>query len=232
MIRETLGCLAHALPDQGPDTPRVLSEETLQVAYDAWAKAKVDVVKRWNEANDPRALAPEVPKAMRDAAELVRSTPRPGWTQEQADALVEKLEEAYPERIQRQIPRGDALERRSSGAGGGHRGEGGRARPRAITATGASAADHLGGRPLRLLARTTRKVGGMGSRLAIQQTWGSLDVMCDRKARPSLLESESLRLTATIKADARGQFERTWVRNVVEEPLDEAGASARVELSE
>ena len=73
---------------------------------------------------------------------------------------------------------------------------------------------------------------GMGSRLAIQQTWGSLDVMCDRKARPSLLELESLRLTATIKADARGQFERRWVRNVVEEPLDEAGAQSRVELSE
>jgi hypothetical protein len=103
VISETLSCLAHARPDQGPDTPRVLSEETLKLAYDAWARAKSDVVARWNEASDPRALAPEVPKTMRDAAELIRSTAPSGWTQEQTDALVEKLEEAYPERIQRQI---------------------------------------------------------------------------------------------------------------------------------
>lgn len=103
VVGETLSCLAHARPDQGPDTPRVLSEETLHLAYDAWARAKADIVARWNEASDPRALAPEVPKAMRDAAELIRAIPPSGWTQEQADALVEKLEEAYPERIQRQI---------------------------------------------------------------------------------------------------------------------------------
>jgi hypothetical protein len=103
VIRETLSCLAHAGPDQGPDTLRVLSEDTLQVAYDAWARAKADLVTRWNEASDPRALAPEVPRTMRDAAQLIRTAPPPGWTQEQADSLIEKLEEAYPERIQRQI---------------------------------------------------------------------------------------------------------------------------------
>jgi superfamily II DNA or RNA helicase len=103
VLGETLTCLAHARPDQGADTPRVLSDETLLLAYDAWARAKADIVARWNEASDPRALAPEVPKAMRDAAEVIRAAPPMGWTQEQADALVEKLEEAYPERIQRQI---------------------------------------------------------------------------------------------------------------------------------
>jgi hypothetical protein len=103
VIGETLACLAHARPDQGPDTPRALSEETLQLAYEAWAHAKADIVARWNEASDPRALAPEAPKAMRDAAELIRSRPPPDWTQEQADTLVEKLEAAYPERIQRQV---------------------------------------------------------------------------------------------------------------------------------
>jgi superfamily II DNA or RNA helicase len=103
VVGQTLACLAHARPDDGLDTPRVLPEEAILLAYDAWARAKTDIVARWNEASDPRALAPEVPKAMRDAAELIRATPPPGWTQEQADALVEKLEEAYPERIQRQI---------------------------------------------------------------------------------------------------------------------------------
>jgi superfamily II DNA or RNA helicase len=103
VVGETLACLAHAQPEQGPDTPRVLAEETLELAYKAWALAKEDILSRWNEASDPRTLAPEVPKAMRDAAELIRSSPPPGWTQEQADALIDKLEEAYPERTQRQI---------------------------------------------------------------------------------------------------------------------------------
>jgi hypothetical protein len=103
VVGETLACLAHARPDAGPDTARLLSEETLLLAYDAWSRARSDIVSRWNEASDPRTLAPEVPKPMRDAAELIRATPPAGWTQEQTDALLEKLEEAYPERIQRQI---------------------------------------------------------------------------------------------------------------------------------
>ncbi len=103
VIGDTLVCLTHARPDEGPDTPRVLRDDTVEMAFPAWAAAQTDIVERWNQASDRRALAPEVPKAMRDAAALVRSTPPPGWTQDQADALVEKLEEAYPERIQRQI---------------------------------------------------------------------------------------------------------------------------------
>ena len=103
VVGDTLVSLTHARPDEGPDTPRVLSEDTLELAFTAWAHAQADVVERWNQASDRRTLAPEVPKPMRDAAALIRSTPPPGWTQDQADTLVEKLEEAYPERIQRQI---------------------------------------------------------------------------------------------------------------------------------
>jgi superfamily II DNA or RNA helicase len=103
VITDTLACLTHARPDHGPDTQRLLPVETFELAFAAWERAQGDIVSKWNAASDPRALAPEVPKAMRDAATLIRSTPPPGWTQEQADALVEKLEEAYPERIQRQI---------------------------------------------------------------------------------------------------------------------------------
>ena len=65
--------------------------------------ARDDIVARWNEASDPRALAPQVPKAMRDAAELIRDQAPSGWTQEQSDALLNKLEDAYPARIQREI---------------------------------------------------------------------------------------------------------------------------------
>ncbi len=103
VVSETLACLAHARPDGGPDTVRVLPDDLLESAYDAWALAMGDIVEQWNAASDPLALAPELPKVMREAAELVRSTPPAGWTREQADALVDRLEDAYPERIQRQI---------------------------------------------------------------------------------------------------------------------------------
>jgi superfamily II DNA or RNA helicase len=103
VVDETLACLAHARPDEGPDTLRHLPEQTVEDAYQAWAVAKAHIVDRWNAASDPRALAPELPKVMRDAAELARGTLPPGWTREQGDALIEKLEEAYPERIQRKI---------------------------------------------------------------------------------------------------------------------------------
>jgi hypothetical protein len=103
VVRETLACLTHGTPDQGVDTERVLPEEAHALAFDAWTRAKADIVDRWTEAVDPRNLAPAVPKAMRDAVNLIRSTSPPGWTQDETDALVEKLEEAYPVRIQRQI---------------------------------------------------------------------------------------------------------------------------------
>jgi superfamily II DNA or RNA helicase len=103
VVSETLACLAQARPDGGPDTARLLPDDLLESAYDAWRLAVEDIVEQWNAASDPLALAPEVPKVMRDAAELVRATPPAGWTREQTDALVDRLEDAYPERIQRQI---------------------------------------------------------------------------------------------------------------------------------
>ena len=103
VVRDVLTCLAHARPDAGIDTERVLHEESLILAYDAWALARTDVSERWNEASDPRALAPRVPKTMRDAAELVRHNRPAEMSQEDADLLVERLEDAWPERTQRPI---------------------------------------------------------------------------------------------------------------------------------
>lgn len=103
VLDEVLTCLAHAHPDDGSDTERVLAEETLERAYDAWSVARADVARRWNEASDPRALAPRVPKTMRDASDLVRASRPNEMTLEEADALVERLEDAWPERIQKSI---------------------------------------------------------------------------------------------------------------------------------
>src|SRR5690606_15184223 len=59
---------AHALPS----TPRVLSEEMHQASYHAWSVARADILARWEEATDLRSLQPVVPRAMREAAELLR----------------------------------------------------------------------------------------------------------------------------------------------------------------
>jgi hypothetical protein len=103
VVGDVLTCLAPAHPDNGSDTERVLSDATLERAYGAWELARDDVARRWNEASDPRALAPRVPKTMRDASDLVRRHRPAEMAQEDADLLVERLEDAWPERIQKPV---------------------------------------------------------------------------------------------------------------------------------
>ena len=80
VIRETLASLSQARPDHGADTVRSLPDPVVADAYDAWALATKDIVERWNESADPLSLAPELPKIIRDAADLIRITPPTGWT--------------------------------------------------------------------------------------------------------------------------------------------------------
>jgi len=101
VVAETLACLALAQPPEGSDTNRFMDDDLLRSAFDAWALAKDDIEERWRQASDPRALAPEVPRVMRDAVEIIRSHKPPEQSQEQADTLVDALEQAFPERIQR-----------------------------------------------------------------------------------------------------------------------------------
>jgi hypothetical protein len=101
VVGETLACLAQAQPPDGADTDRTLDDELHRDAFDAWGLAKADIEERWMAASDPRALAPEVPRVMREAVDIIRSHKPPELTQEQADNLVDALEQAFPERIQR-----------------------------------------------------------------------------------------------------------------------------------
>jgi hypothetical protein len=103
VVSETLACLARAKPPRDLDTQRVLPKETFEGSFEAWALAKADIEARWNQASDPRALAPVVPKPMREAVELIRRSRPPEMLQEHADVLVDALEQAFPERIQRLI---------------------------------------------------------------------------------------------------------------------------------
>lgn len=97
---KVLTCLAVAEPFPN-DTPRVLPDDIAEHAYDAWEAARADIVERWNWATDPANLLPRIPKAMRDAADLVLANPGNALTVEQADDLSKRLLDNYPARITR-----------------------------------------------------------------------------------------------------------------------------------
>ena len=61
-------------------------------------------------STDPRHLQPEIPRVMREAAELVRSHPPPGYDQVQTDRLYDTLHAPYAERVRRQVRSALALE--------------------------------------------------------------------------------------------------------------------------
>jgi hypothetical protein len=103
IVRDTLSCLAASYATV--DTPRDLNEEMHRAAYDAWARARYDIYDRWLEATDPANLSPAVPKAMRDAAQLLRDHPPSDVEQGELDRLLDAIEAPYGERILRLIRR-------------------------------------------------------------------------------------------------------------------------------
>lgn len=100
IVADTLAALNHA--QANPDTERALDEKVHTTAYAAWTVAREDIYRQWMVASDPRNLQPEVPKVMRDAAELVRANPA-GWDVAKVDRLVETLESPYSERVRKEI---------------------------------------------------------------------------------------------------------------------------------
>jgi superfamily II DNA or RNA helicase len=101
VVSDILSCLRHAHATNKAE--RVLDEATHALAYDAWAVAKRSIFDSWLFATDPRNLQPEIPKVMRDAAELVRTYPPAELDQSEVDRLVDTLNSPYAERVRRQI---------------------------------------------------------------------------------------------------------------------------------
>ncbi|MCY3924202.1 MAG: helicase-related protein [bacterium] len=99
VITETLACLDRARPPAGFDTPRVLDADTYRGAFDAWGIARRDIVERWNFLADKANLEPKVPPALRRAAEILRSHPPEGLTQDEVDQTIDSICAPYPERI-------------------------------------------------------------------------------------------------------------------------------------
>lgn len=100
VVGDTLTCLDRARPPAGWETPRQLDEGTFLGAFDAWERARDQIVEGWNHYADPANLAAAVPVVMRRAAELIREHST-HLEVEQIDRTVEVLEAAYAERILR-----------------------------------------------------------------------------------------------------------------------------------
>ena len=99
VVTETLACLDRARPPGGFEAPHVLDDDTHRGAFDAWEIARADIVERWNFLADKANLEPKVPPALRRAAEVLRSNPPGGLTQDETDRAIDAICAPYPERI-------------------------------------------------------------------------------------------------------------------------------------
>ena len=99
---ETLTCLDAARPADGWNTSRSLPEHAHR-AYDAWQVARADVTAKWNFMADKANLEPNIPRALRRAAEIVRTSPPPEENQEAIDRALDTLSAPYPERTVRRF---------------------------------------------------------------------------------------------------------------------------------
>ena len=99
----TLICLDAARPAAGWNTSRSLPEHAAHRAYEAWRVARADVADKWNFMADKANLEPDVPRALRRAAEIVRTSPPPEENQEAIDRAVDTLSAPYPERTVRRF---------------------------------------------------------------------------------------------------------------------------------
>jgi hypothetical protein len=85
--QDTLTALIAADP-QTMDTPRHLSEEAYNGAFDAWEIARHDTHQEWKHLADGTYLQPDVPKALRTASELLYKNPDALEPDNQEDLLL------------------------------------------------------------------------------------------------------------------------------------------------
>ena len=103
VLHDTLPCLWRARPRDGFDTPRVLDEATFAGAFEAWEAAQSSIVERWNHYSDKANLEPSLPRALRDAADVVRSHPPSTMAEREIDRTIDALQTPYTERVTRLV---------------------------------------------------------------------------------------------------------------------------------
>jgi hypothetical protein len=101
VVDDTLTALIAADPATEV-TPRNLSPEAYDGVFDAWEVAKRHVYEEWQHLSDGTALLPDVPKALRDAAQLVYTDGNALSVEDQQE-LIERLNTNPPVRIQREV---------------------------------------------------------------------------------------------------------------------------------
>jgi superfamily II DNA or RNA helicase len=82
------------------ETMRVLPESLRDLAYDAWEFAQAHIAEQWLRESDPRAFSQPVPKAMQEAATILRDQLSAGMSSEQLHPLLDAIEAPYDNRTQ------------------------------------------------------------------------------------------------------------------------------------
>ncbi len=98
IIDEALACLDAARPPDGFDTPRRLDDAAVAGAFDAWARARADIVEKWNHLADKANLEPTVPPRLHRVAEVLEKHPPPRLNQDEIDRALDTIRAPYSER--------------------------------------------------------------------------------------------------------------------------------------
>lgn len=88
--RDALSCLRVITCD--PETQRDLPDEMRDSAYQAWDKARADILTEWAKAADPATMQPSIRPLFRAAAEHLRRFRPPEMLQADQAHLIESLE--------------------------------------------------------------------------------------------------------------------------------------------
>jgi len=100
--RDTLQALIAADPVR-EDTGRELSSTAYDRAFDAWDVARRDVWEEWMRLVDPANLQPDLPKAFRDAAELLHRHGAEALGTDELENLIPRFQTVPTVRVQRDV---------------------------------------------------------------------------------------------------------------------------------
>lgn len=103
VLDDTLRCLWLARPADGFVTPRILGKSEETGAFGAWQAAQADIVERWNHFSDKANLEPQIPAALRQAAETLRLHPPATMTDDEIAEAIDALQAPYSERVARLV---------------------------------------------------------------------------------------------------------------------------------
>ncbi|WP_419838679.1 hypothetical protein [Candidatus Poriferisodalis sp.] len=76
----------------------MLEDAVASRAFDAWERARADIVEKWNFMSDKANLEPRIPPRLLRAADVVRDHPPASMTQDEIDRAIDTIRAPYPER--------------------------------------------------------------------------------------------------------------------------------------